>query len=149
MPAHDLKQIGRGPRCINSILRRLQAVEPEFAVLVAAELATKVMAGLVLGVEDVVLAVGASLPHVEDGVGDTFAGFGILDDTMEERELAVFWHVLDYAAAKIPEWGVGRPEGAKDSRGCGREVFVGYDLVVDLIDETGWKVLAIGEILLD
>ena len=115
MPAHDLKQIGRGPRCVNSVLRRLQAVEPEFAVRVAAELAPEVMAGLVLGVEDVVLAVGASLPHVEDGVRDTFAGFGILDDAVEKRELPVFWHILDYAAAKVPEWGVGRPEGAEDS----------------------------------
>lgn len=115
MPAHDFKQIGRGPRSINSVLRRLQAVEPEFAVRVAAELATEVMAGLVLGVEDIVLAVGASLPHIEDGVGDTFAGFGILDDTVEKCELPVFGHVLDYAAAKVPEWSVRRPEGAKNS----------------------------------
>lgn len=64
--AHYSKQLSRGAGGVNGVLGRFKAVEPEFAVFVCAELASKVVASLVLGVEDVVLAVGAGLPHVED-----------------------------------------------------------------------------------
>jgi len=112
--AHYAEQISRGAGGVNGVFGRLQAVEPEFAGLVGAELAPKVVAGLVLGVEDVVLAVGAGLPHVEDGARDGLAGFGVLDDTVEKCELPVFRHVLDYAAAKVPEWCFGGPERSEN-----------------------------------
>lgn len=113
--SHDLEQLGRGTRSVDGILGGLEAVEPELSVLVGAELATEVVAGLVLGVVGVILAVGAGLPHVEDGVGNALASVDIADDTVEEGELTVLGHILDYAAAEITERGLGGPEGAKDS----------------------------------
>jgi hypothetical protein len=115
VPAHYLEQITRGAGGVNGVLGWLQAVEPEFAVLVGTKLASKIVTGLILGVEDIVLAVGAGLPHVEDGARDALAGVSVLDDTMEMRELPVFWHVLDNAAAKVPEWCVGGPERSENS----------------------------------
>ena len=97
------------------------------------------MARLVLGVVGVVLAVGAGLPHVEDGVGDTLACIDVADDTVEECELTVLGHILDDAGAVVAEGGLGRPEGSEDARGCGSLSCVGDDLVVDLVDEP-WKV---------
>jgi hypothetical protein len=34
---------------------------------------------------------------------------------MEKGELPVFWHVLDYAASKVPKWCFGGPERSKNS----------------------------------
>jgi len=135
MTAHHLEEVARRPRGINRVLRRLEAVEPELAVLVCAELASQVMAGLVFRVEDVVLAVRAGLPHVEDGIGDALVGFGILDYAVEEGELAVGRHVLDDAGAEVAEGGFGGPEGAEDGGGGGLEALLGDDFVVDFVDE--------------
>lgn len=49
------------------------AVKPVLAVLVGAELAAQVVRRLVLGVLEVVLAVGRGLPDIEDGAGDRLA----------------------------------------------------------------------------
>lgn len=95
------------------------------------------MARLVLGVEDVVFAVRAGLPHVEDGVGDALVRLCIFDHAVEECEFAVRGHVLDDAGAEIAEGGFGRPEGAEDGGGGGHDALFGYDFVVDFIDETG------------
>ena len=138
MTTHHLEEVARRPRGINRVLCRLEAVEPELAVLVCAELASQVMAGLVLGVEDVVLAVGAGLPHVEDGVGDALVGFGVLDDAVEEGEFAVRGHVLHDAGAEVAEGGFGGPEGAEDGGGGGLEALLGDDFVVDFVDEAGY-----------
>jgi hypothetical protein len=135
MTAHDAEKLGRGTRCVDGVLGRLEAVEPELAVLVGAELAAEVVARLVLGVVGVVFAVGAGLPHVEDGVGDTLACINITDDTVEECELTILGHILDDAGAVVAEGGFGRPEGSEDARGCGSLSSVGNDLVVDLVDE--------------
>lgn len=134
--SHNLEQLRRRARRINRILSRLQAVEPELALLVGLELAAQVVARLVLGVEDVVLAVGASLPHVEDGVGDAEAGVDVLDDAVEKGDLAVLGHVLDDAVAECAEGSLGGPEGAENCGGSGLEALVGYDLVVDFVDKT-------------
>lgn len=115
MPAHYLDQISRGAGGVNGVLGWLQAVEPEFAVFIAAKFPPEIVTGLILRVEDIVLAVGAGLPHIEDGVRDALAGFSILNDTMEKRELPIFWHVLDDATAKVPEWGIRGPERSENS----------------------------------
>lgn len=134
--AHDLEQIGRGTRSVNGVLGRVQAVEPELAIGVGAELAAEVVALLVLGVKDVVLAVGTGLPHVEHGVGNTLAGLSVPDDTVEVGELAILGHVQDDAVAVLPEGSLGRPERSQNGRRCGRQVVLSDNLVVDLIDET-------------
>lgn len=141
--AHYSKQLSRGAGGVNGVLGRFKAVEPEFAVLVGAELASEVVAGLVLGVEDVVLAVGAGLPHIEDCTRDALAGVDVLHDTVEKRELPVFWHILDYAGAKVPEWCFWGPERSENSGGCGSATVVSNDPVVDLVDETRQTLLAI------
>jgi len=115
VPAHHLEKISRGAGGVDSVFGWLQAIEPEFTVIVGAKLAPKVVAGLVLGVEGIVLAVGAGLPHVEDSAWDATASLGVLDDTVEKCELPVFWHVLDHAAAKVPEWCIGGPERSENS----------------------------------
>lgn len=97
------------------------------------------MPGLVLRVEDVVLAVGAGLPHVEDGIGDACARFRVPYHAVEVGELAVCGHVLHDAGAVVAEWSVGGPEGAEDGGGGGGEVFLCYDFVVDFVDETEWS----------
>jgi hypothetical protein len=143
--AHYLEQLSRGAGGVNSVLGRLQAVEPVLAVLIGTELAPKVVAALVLGVEGIVLAVGAGLPHVEDGIRDALAGVSVLDDTVEKCELPVFGHVLDYAGAKLPERGVGGPERSEDGGRCSRAAFLQMfsdDCVVDLVDETRKTLLA-------
>jgi len=101
--AHHLEEIGGRSRSIDGVLCRLEAVEPELAVLVCAELASQVVARLVLRVEDVVFAVGAGLPHVEDGVGDALVCLCVFDYAVKECEFAVRGHVLDDAGAEIAE----------------------------------------------
>ena len=145
--AHYRKQLSRGAGGVNGVLSRFKAVEPEFTVFVGAELASEVVAGLIFGVEDVVLAVGAGLPHVEDSVRDALAGVDVFDDTMEKRELPVFWHVLDYVGAKLPEWRFRGPERSENSGGRGSAAIVCNNLVVDLVDETRQTLLAISGIL--
>lgn len=68
----------------------------------------------VLRVKDVVFAVGAGLPHVKDGVGDALARLCVLDDAVEEGELPIRGHVLDYTVAILAEGRLGRPEGPED-----------------------------------
>lgn len=112
---HYPQQLGRGAGCVDSILGGLQAVEPEFTILVGLELAPEVVPCLVLGVKDVVLAVGAGLPHIEDGIRDALSGINILDLSVEEGDLTLGGHVLNDSGAEIPEGCLGRPEGSKDS----------------------------------
>lgn len=95
---------------------RVVAVEPVFAVLVGLELAAQVVGALVLGVLEVVFAVGAGLPDVEDGVRDGLAGEQIRDGAVHQSNAAGGVGVLDDGAAVFAEGGVGRPEGAQDGR---------------------------------
>lgn len=135
VPAHEPQQLRRGTRRVDGVLGGLEAVEPELALVVGLELAAQVVPGLVLGVEDVVFAVGARLPHVEDGAGDADARVDVLDHAVEEGDLRVGGHVLDDGGAEVAEGRLGRPEGAQDGRGGRAEALVGDDLVVDLVDE--------------
>jgi hypothetical protein len=136
MTAHDLEELSGGTRCVDGVLGGLEAVKPELSVGVGAELAAKVVARLVLGIVGVVFAVGAGLPHVENGVGNSLSGINVADDAVEECELTVLGHVLDDAGAEVAEGGLGRPEGTENAGGCRGLAAVGDDLVVDLIDET-------------
>jgi hypothetical protein len=135
--AHDSEELGGRTRGVYGVLGGLKAVEPELAVLVGAELSAKVVARLVLWVVGVVFTVGASLPHVENGIGDALACVNVADNAVEECELAILGHVLDNAGAVVAEGGLGRPEGAEDAGGCGSLAAIGDDLVVDLVDEAG------------
>lgn len=110
------------------------AVPPELALLVGAELAAQVVLGLV-GVLEVVLAVGGSLPDVEDGALDGLAGLHVPEDTVHEGDLAVRVGVLDDAVAELAEGSVGGPEGTEDDVGGGGDTVFGDDLVGDLIDK--------------
>lgn len=132
---HDAEQLSGRTRGVDGVLCRLEAVEVEVALAVGAELAAEVVLGLVLRIVGVVLAVGAGLPHVEDGVGDARPGVGVEDGAVEVGELAVLGHVLDDAGAEVAEGGVGGPEGAEDGGGGGLGAGVGDDGVVDLVDE--------------
>lgn len=110
------------------------AVPPELALLVGAELAAQVVLGLV-GVLEVVLAVGGGLPDVEDGTLDGLASLHVPEDTVHEGDLAVRVGVLDDAVTELAEGSVGRPEGAEDDVGGGGDTVFGDDLVGDLIDK--------------
>lgn len=114
MAIHQRQQlIGRtiGRQRVGS---RVVAVEPVFAVLVGPELAAQVVGALVLGVLEVVFAVGAGLPDVEDGVGDGLAGEQVCDGAVHQGDAALGVGILDDGAAVLAEGGVGRPEGAQD-----------------------------------
>lgn len=114
---------------------RVVAVPVELALLVRSELAAEVVLTLV-GVLEVILAVGGGLPDVKDRAGDGLAGLHVCQDTVHEGDLAVGVGVLDDAVAEIAEGSVGRPEGAKNDIGRGGQALVSDDLVGDLIDKT-------------
>lgn len=114
---------------------RPQDVEVVVAVLVGAELAAQVVGLLVLGVLEVVLAVGRGLPDVDHDVRDRFLGDKVGDSAAHEGGLAVV-RAADDVVAVFAEGGVGRPERAQDGRGGRRIVRAGFDeLVRDFIDE--------------
>lgn len=87
------------------------AVQPVLAVLIGTEFAPEVVGALVLGVLEVVLAVGRGLPDVEDGVRDGLAGHQVADDAMHQTHAAVGSRVLDDGASILAERGVGGPKG--------------------------------------
>ena len=133
---HEGEQIPRGPVLGQAVGGGVQAVEPVAALLVGAELATEVVGRLVIGVLEVVLAVGRRLPDVEDGTGDRLAGDHVTDHTVHLGHAALGRHaVLDDGATELAEGSVGRPEGAQDGRGRGVDVALGDDLVGDLINK--------------
>lgn len=135
MPVHQRQQLKRRPVRRQRVRRRVIAVEPVFPILVGAELAAQVVGRLVLRVLEIVLAVGAGLPDVEDGAGDGLAGEEIGDGAVHEGDAAVGVGVLDDGGAVVAEGGVGRPEGAEDG-GRGRvDVALGHDFVGDFVDE--------------
>ena len=87
--AHHSEDFGGRTGCVDGVLGGLEAVEVEVSVGVGAELSSEVVLGLVLRVMGVVLAVGAGLPHVEDGVGNSNVGVDVLDGAVEVGELSV------------------------------------------------------------
>lgn len=110
------------------------AVPPELALLVGAELAAKVVLGLV-GVLEVVLAVGGGLPDVKNGTDDGSTSLHVLQNTVHEGDLSVGVGVLNDAVAELTEGSVGRPEGTENDVGGGGDTLLSDDLVGDLIDK--------------
>lgn len=137
--AHQFQQITGRTRSIDRVFRRFETIEPELPFIVRLEFPAQVVLGLVFGVEDVVFPVGGGLPHVEDGVGDGGRGLGVGDGAVEEGEFAVGRHVEHAGVAEGAEGGVGRPEGAEDGGGGGRDAFCCGDLVVDFVDEAAFR----------
>lgn len=132
---HDAQQLGRRTRRVNGVLGGLEAVKGETAFGVGLELAAQVVAGLVLGVKDVVLAVCAGLPHVKDSVGNALAGLDVAHHTVEPGDLAVGGQIQNDRVAHFTEGGLGGPEGAEDGRRGGLKTLCGGNLVVDFVDE--------------
>lgn len=120
------------------------AIQPVLSVLIGAELTPEVVGALVLGVLEVVLAVGRGLPHVEHSVGDGLASHQIADDTMHQTHTAFGSRVLDDGASVLAERGVGGPKGPQNGRRCGINARIRDDLVSDLVheatDESAWIV---------
>ncbi|KUI59071.1 hypothetical protein VP1G_06335 [Cytospora mali] len=137
MAVHHLQQLPRGPVLRQTVGGRVQAVEPVAAVLVGPELAAQVVGALVLGVLEVVLAIGRGLPDVEDGAGNGLA-VEVGDGAVHLGDAATLGcGVNDDTAAKLAEGRVGGPEGAQDGGGGRVHASLGNDLVRDLIDEAG------------
>lgn len=139
MTVQKLKELIRRPIRGQRVRRGVVAVQPVLALLVGPELAAQVVGLLVLGILEVVLAVGAGLPDVEDGAGDGLAGDEVGDGAVHEGDAALGVGVLDDGRAVVAEGGVGRPEGAEDGGGGGVDVAFGYDLVGDFVDEAEGK----------
>jgi hypothetical protein len=93
------------------ISRRTQAVEIILAILISPELPPQIIIRLILGVLEIVFAVGARLPDVDDDAGDALLGDEVGDGAVHEGDVALV-RVLDDAAAQLAEGGVGAPEGA-------------------------------------
>jgi hypothetical protein len=110
------------------------AVPVELAILVRLELATEVVLGL-CGILKVVLAVGGSLPDVEDSALDGSTSLHILEDTVHVCDSATLLVVLNDAGAELTERSVRRPEGAEDDVGGGRHALLGDNAVSNLVDE--------------
>ena len=133
---HELEEGPRGTVGGERVGGGVKAVEPVLALLVGLELAAQVVGRLVLGVLEVVLAVGGSLPDVEDGVGDGLASGDITDDTVHLGDAAVGRDaILDDGAAVLAEGGVGGPEGSENGGRGGLETLLDDDLVGDLINK--------------
>ena len=113
---------------------RVVAVPVELAVLVGNELAAQVVVRLV-GILEVVLAVGRRLPDIQHRADDGLAGLHVLQHTVHVGDLAIGVGVLDDGVAERTEWRIGRPEGAEDDIRGRRDTFVGGDLVGDFIDQ--------------
>lgn len=115
---------------------RVVAVVVVTALSIGAELATEVVGRLVLGVLEVVLAIGGGLPDVDDGVRDGLLRHAVDDLAVHEGNLAVGDGILDDAVAESAERSLGRPEGAENGGGGGNIVGVEHDVVGDFVDET-------------
>ncbi len=139
MPVHELQQRIARPVGGQRVGGGVVAVEPVLAVLVGAKLAAQVVGGLVVRVLEVVLAVGAGLPDVEDGVGDGLAGEEVGDGAVHAADLAAGGRVLDDGGAVVAEGGVGGPEGAEDGGGGRVNVAFCDDFVCDFVDEAAYK----------
>ena len=112
----------------------LEAVEAVAAILLGAELAAQVVLDLVLGILEVVLAVGRGFPHVDDGIGDALARLQVSDFAVHPAYLALVWGIDD-GAAVFAEGSVGRPERAEDGGGGWHFAGLGGVFVGNFVDE--------------
>lgn len=132
---HDIEQNTGGTVGGQRVWGWVVAVPVELSVGVAHKLSAEIVLGL-LGVLEVVFAVGGGLPDVEHGTLDGLAGFHVLEDSVHVGYFAVGIGVLDNAVTKLAEGRVGRPEGSENDIGCGGEALLGDDFVCNLVDES-------------
>lgn len=132
---HELEEDTGGTIGRQGVGSRVVAVPVELAILVGLELATKVVLGL-LGVLEVVLAVGRSLPDVENSTLNGSTSLHILEDTVHVCNSATLLVVLNDAVAELTERCVGRPEGAENDVGGGGHALLGNNAVGNLVDES-------------
>ena len=131
---HDVEQDTGGTVGRQGVGSWVVAVPPELSLLIRFELSTEVVLGLV-GVLEIVLAVGGGLPDIENGADNGSAGLHVGENTVHVGDLAIGVGVLNNAVAEGAERGIGRPEGAENDVGGGGQTLLGDDLVGDLIDE--------------
>lgn len=131
---HEVQQHPCGPVGGQRVRCGVVAVPPELAVFVGQELAAQVVVALV-GVLEVVLAVGRGLPDVQHGPDDGLAGFHVGQSAVHVCHLAVGVGVLDDGVTQTAEGSVGGPEGTQDHVGGRRCAVVEHDLVGDLVHQ--------------
>lgn len=105
----------RGAILWKRVCGRSQAVEAILAILVRLELAAEIVVGLIFRILEVVLAVAASLPHVESYIWNGLLCLEVADDAMHVSDHPLVL-ILDDAVTKIPPRRIRRPERAKN--GC-------------------------------
>lgn len=132
---HDIQQNTGGTVGGQRIWRGVVAVPVELSVGIRHELSAEVVLGL-LGVLEVVFAVGGGLPDVEHGALDGLACFHVRDDSVHVGDFAIGVGVLDDAVAEFAEGSVGRPEGAENDIGGGGEALFGDDFVCNFVDQS-------------
>ena len=103
------------------------------AIGISPELPSQIVIGLILWILEVVFPVRRCLPDVNDNSWDALLSDEVGNGAVHEGDMALV-RVLDYAAAKLAERGVGRPEGAKDGGRRGEDAGFGGDFVGDFID---------------
>ncbi|KAL3706207.1 hypothetical protein TMatcc_007217 [Talaromyces marneffei ATCC 18224] len=123
---HDVEQHTGGTVGGQRVWGGVVAVPIELSVGIAHKFSAKIVLGL-LGVLEVVFAVGGGLPDVQHGALDGLAGLHVLDNSMHVGYLAVGVGVLDNAVSELAEGSLGRPEGAENDIGCGGEALFGDD----------------------
>lgn len=136
MTTHHLQHIRTWAAGINGVFCWLQAIEVELAIGIGAELAPQVVPGLVLWVKNIVFAIGAGLPHVEDSVWNANSSINILDRSVEVGQLSVFGHILYTGSTELTERSLRRPERTEDRGGGWDAALRGDNFVVNFIDET-------------
>jgi hypothetical protein len=137
---HDVEQDTGGTVGRQGVGGRVVAVPEEVSLLIGLELSAEVVLGLV-GVLEVVLAVGRGLPDIENGTDDGGASLHVGENTVHVGDLAVGVGVLNDTVAEGTEGSVGRPEGAENNVGGGGEALLGDNLIGDLIDEADGRLV--------
>lgn len=132
---HDIQQNTGGAVGGQRVWGWVVAVPVELSIGIRHKFSAEIVLAL-LGVLEVVFAVGGSLPDVEHGALDGLAGFHVLDDSVHVGDFAVRVGVLDNAVAKLAERSVGRPEGSQNDIRCGGEALFGDDFVCNLVNES-------------
>lgn len=110
---HKIKEHTGRPVGGQRVGSRVVAVPEELSFLIRLELAAEIVLAL-LRVLEVVLSIGRRLPNIEGGALDWLSGLHVFEDTVHVGDPAIGVRVLDNAVAEVPEWSIGRVEGAED-----------------------------------
>lgn len=132
---HDIQQDTGGTVGGQRVRGWVVAVPVELPVGIAHKFPAKIVLGL-LGVLEVVFAVGGGLPDVEHGALDGFARFHVPEDSVHVGDFAVGVAVLDDAVAELAEGSVGGPEGSENDIGGWGDALFGDDFVCNLVDQS-------------